>query len=127
GSTITEERANGMLSDLALDYAGKYIGSLVIRRDGSSRFGSQNRWHTYYAVRGAWRMAEESWWPIKDVVSEFKPRFALGTAGGRPTFDQQYETWSVSIPTGGAPSFSRGNAGNPMLAPERTLEREIGL
>jgi TonB-linked SusC/RagA family outer membrane protein len=126
-TTIQEERANGLLGDLALDYAGKYIGSFVVRRDGSSRYGPDNRWHTYYAVRGAYRIAEEEWWPLQDVVTEFKPRIALGTAGGRPTYNQQYETWSVSIPTGQSPVFSRGNAGNPMLAPEETLEQEYGL
>lgn len=127
GSTVQEERANGLLSDLAVDYAGKYIGSFVVRRDGSSRYGPDARWQTYYAARGAYRMAEEPWWPLHGIVTEFKPRVALGTAGGRPTYTQQYETWSVSIPTGGSPTFSRGNAGNPNLRPERTLEREVGV
>ena len=126
-STVQEERANGILADLALDYAGKYIGSFVARRDGSSRYGPDRRWHTYYAGRVAYRMSEESWWPLKNVVTEFKPRIAIGTAGGRPTYGQQYETWSVSIPTGGSPNFSRGTAGNPLLSPEKTLEQEYGV
>jgi TonB-linked SusC/RagA family outer membrane protein len=127
GSTVQEERANGLLSDLALDYAGKYIGSFVVRRDGSSRYGPEMRWNTYYSARVAYRIAEEPWWPFRNSITEFKPRVAIGTSGGRPTYDQQYETWSVSIPTGGTPSFSRGNAGNPRLAPERTLEQEYGV
>lgn len=126
-STVQEERANGLLSDLAMDFAGKYIGSFVVRRDGSSRYGPDARWQTYYAARGAWRMAEEEWWPLHGTVTEFKPRAAVGTAGGRPTYTQQYETWSVSIPVNGSPTFSRGNAGNPNLKPERTLEREFGV
>jgi TonB-linked SusC/RagA family outer membrane protein len=126
-SAVQEERANGLLSDLAVDFAGKYIGSFVVRRDGSSRYGPDARWQTYYAARGAWRMAEEEWWPLHGIVTEFKPRVALGTAGGRPQYTQQYETWAVNIPLNGSPTFSRGNAGNPMLSPERTIEREVGV
>lgn len=127
GNSHSEERANGVLADLAVDYDAKYILSAVLHRDGSSRFGPESRWHTYYALRGAYRMAEEPWWPAKSVITEFKPRIALGTAGGRPTFAQQYETWSVSIPVGGSPVFTRGTAGNPELAPEYTVERELGV
>jgi TonB-linked SusC/RagA family outer membrane protein len=126
-SGVTEERANGMLSDLALDYAGKYIANFVVRRDGSSRFGPDMRWHTYGRAAFSYRMAQEPWWPFQDAVTEFKPRVAIGSSGGRPTYTQQYEVWSVSIPTGGTPSFSRGNAGNAMLSPERTLEKEFGV
>jgi TonB-linked SusC/RagA family outer membrane protein len=126
-SLLQQERAAGFLADLALDYAGKYIGSFVVRRDGSSRFGPDNRWGTYHAIRGAYRMAEEPWWPFGDVITEFKPRVAVGTSGGRPTYTQQFETWGVSIGSDGVVTFSRGNAGNFMLAPEITFEREIGV
>jgi TonB-linked SusC/RagA family outer membrane protein len=126
-SLIQQERAMGYLSDLAVDYAGKYIGSFLIRRDGSSRFGPDNRWGTYYRGAVAYRMAEEPWWPFADVITEFKPRMAWGSSGGRPQYTQQYETWSVNIGSDGTVTFDRGNAGNFALAPEITREQEIGL
>lgn len=128
-SIVQQERAAGFLADLAADYAGKYIGSFIIRREGSSRYGADRRWHTYAPARAAfaYRISEEAWWPLKNTITEFKPRIAIGTSGGRPTYNQQYETWAVSIPAGGSPTFSRGNAGNPLLSPERTFEREFGL
>jgi TonB-linked SusC/RagA family outer membrane protein len=123
-SSYTEIRSNGMLADLGLDYGGKYIGSFLVRRDGSSLFGPEERWNTYYRAAAAYRMAEESWWPLKRSVTEFKPRFARGTAGNRPLFSYQYETWSVNGTTG---AVSKGNLGNRFLKPEHVTENEYGL
>ncbi|MSR22560.1 MAG: hypothetical protein EXR92_03290, partial [Gemmatimonadetes bacterium] len=56
-----ETKAVGYLWDTALDYEGKYITSVLARRDGSSVFGPDNRWHNYYRTAFAWRVAEEPW------------------------------------------------------------------
>jgi TonB-linked SusC/RagA family outer membrane protein len=113
--------AEGYLWDTALDYDGKYIFTVLGRRDGSSLFGPDNRWHNYYRVAGAWRLGEESWFNLPHV-SEFKISLARGTAGGRPGFNAQYETWTLNqgIPT-------KSTLGNRELAPEHTTEHEISL
>src|SRR5690606_25121383 len=100
---------------------GKYVVTVLGRRDGSSLFGPDNRWHNYYRVAGAWRIGEESWFNIPNV-SEFKLSLARGTAGGRPGPTAQYETWSLvnGIPT-------KGSLGNRFLSPEHTVENEISL
>jgi hypothetical protein len=120
-SSQREIRATGYLWDTALDYDAKYILTVLGRRDGSSLFGAENRWHNYYRVAGAWRMAQESWFNIPNV-SELKLSFAQGTAGGRPGVSAQYETWTLS---GGIPTKS--TLGNTQLAPEHTTEREWSL
>jgi TonB-linked SusC/RagA family outer membrane protein len=117
-----EVRANGYMGTLGLDYQGKYIGDLLVRRDGSSLFGPRARWATYYRASGAYRMAEEPWWPF-DNINEFKLRFSQGTSGGRPSFADQYETWSVSS----SGSVSKSTLGNRGLEPEHTTEREFGV
>jgi TonB-linked SusC/RagA family outer membrane protein len=117
-----EIRANGYMAQTGLDYAGKYIGDFLIRRDGSSLFGPEARWQTYYRASGAWRMGQESWFSVPGV-SEFKLRASLGTAGGRPSFSDQYETWTIS--SSGA--ISKGTLGNKNLEPEYTTEMELGL
>ncbi len=116
-----EIRALGYLLDTALDYEGKYILTVLGRRDGSSLFGEDNRWHNYYRVAGAWRMGEEDWFNVRNVT-EFKLSAARGTAGGRPDFTHQYETWSLA---GGIPT--KGTLGNSQLAPEHTLEHEFSM
>jgi len=120
-SSQQEIRATGYLWDTALDYEGKYVLTVLGRRDGSSLFGRDNRWHNYYRVAGAWRIGEEDWFDIPRV-DEFKVSMARGTAGGRPAFDNQYETWTL---TGGVPT--KGNLGNSQLRPEHTTENEVSL
>ena len=114
-------RASGFLWDTALDYDAKYILSVLGRRDGSSLFGEDNRWHSYYRAAAAWRIGEEDWFNVRNV-SEFKLSFARGTAGGRPEFTYQYETWGLQ---GGIPT--KGTLGNSQLAPEHTVENELSM
>jgi len=120
-SSEVDRRALGYLWDTAFDYTGKYVLTVLGRRDGSSLFGPDNRWHNYYRVAGAWRIGEEYWFNIPHV-SEFKISFARGTAGGRPGQTAQYETWSTTeaIPTKDA-------LGNRYLRPEHTTENEVSL
>ena len=120
-SSESEVRAVGYLWDTALDYDGKYILTVLGRRDGSSLFGPDNRWHNYYRLAGAWRIGEEAWFNIPSV-NEVKLSYARGTAGGRPGFSAQYETWSL---TQGIPT--KGSLGNTQLAPEHTTEQEVSL
>ena len=121
-SSSSNVEAEGYFAQLGLDYQGKYISDLLVRRDGSSLFGPGNRWNSYYRVSGAWRLSEEIWWPFP-ALGEFKLRASQGTAGGRPNFADQYETWSVS--SSGA--VSKGTLGNRNLGPELTTETELGI
>ncbi len=115
-------RSDGLYATLGADYADKYIADFLIRRDGSSLFGSQERWQTYYRAAVAYRLSEEAWWPIKDAVEEFKLRFSLGTAGGRPGFEAQYEVFRLDNGT-----ISKETLGNSFLKPELQTEQEAGL
>lgn len=106
-----------------LDYAGKYLGEFMFRSDGVSLFGPEQRRQSYYRVSGAYRLSEEAFWsPFRNMVNEFKLRFSQGTAGNRPSFAAQYETYDVS---GGF--VSKENLGNKLLKPEFSTETEFGL
>jgi TonB-linked SusC/RagA family outer membrane protein len=121
-STIEEIRATGYFASLGADYEGKYIADGLIRRDGSSLFGEEEQWNTYYRVSGAYRMSEEAWWPVP-ALSEFKLRASRGTAGTRPDFNDQYETFSFA--PGG--NLVKQNFGNHALKPEKATETELGI
>lgn len=121
-STLEDIRSNAYFGVLGLDYDGRYIGDVLVRRDGSSLFGPQERWHTYYRVSGAWRIAQEPWWRFPQI-SEFKLRFSRGTAGGRPSFADQYETFTFA----GTGALVKATLGNVALKPERATENEFGL
>lgn len=120
-SSNTSVRQMGLFAGVNLEYRERYIVDALIRRDGSSLFGSANRWATWGRGSLAWRMSQEPWWFGGETVNEFKIRASRGSAGGRPSFSAQYETWGASA---AGPTF--GNLGNVNLRPERTIENEIG-
>lgn len=122
-SSVETIKASGYFVTLGGDYAGKYIGDGLIRRDGSSLFGANERWNSYYRVSGAWRVAQENWWPWANTLNEFKLRASRGTAGGRPGFAYQYETYSFSSAGG----VTKLNLGNNDLRPENSTETEVGI
>lgn len=121
-SSMADIRSTGYFLEETLDYGGRYILTGLVRRDGSSLFGANERWHNYYRVGGSWLLSEESWWGV-DPLSLFKLRYSIGTAGGRPRFEAQYETWTVS--SSGA--VGKNTLGNRNLKPEHTTEQEMGI
>ncbi|WP_152285730.1 SusC/RagA family TonB-linked outer membrane protein [Flavicella marina] len=75
-------RTIGFLGRLQYNYQGKYLLSALIRRDGSSKFGSSNRWGTFPSVSAGWNMSSEDFWSsIKPVVNNLKIRASIGTVG----------------------------------------------
>jgi hypothetical protein len=96
----------------------RYLIDGLVRRDGSSLFGPESRWQTYYRVSGAYRLSQDF---HINGIDELKLRASYGTAGLRPTFDAQYETFSV---VGGLPV--KHTLGNTALKPAHSGEMEIG-
>ena len=113
--------SEGFFAITALTWRERYVLDLLARRDGSSLFGADERWQNYYRVALAWRMAEEGWWPF-DAITEFKPRYSRGTAGGRPGFAYQYQTYAVE-----QGRITPRVLGNSKLKPELSTEQEFGL
>ncbi len=115
-------RSQGAFLTTDMEYADRYLFSALVRRDGSSLFGADERWHNYYRVSGGWRMANESWWPFEQI-GEFRLRYSRGTAGGRPNFSDRFEVFNVA--SGGR--LQLATLGNRELKPEKTTEQEFGL
>jgi TonB-linked SusC/RagA family outer membrane protein len=121
-SSIESIRSTGYAATGAVDYQGKYILDALVRRDGSSLFGPEARWNVYHRFSGAYRMSQESWWPIA-AINEFKLRLSQGTAGGRPSFNDQFETFDY-LAGGGLQKMTLGNR---FLKPEQATETELGV
>jgi TonB-linked SusC/RagA family outer membrane protein len=119
-STSYEEsiRNQNFFAVTTFDINDRYIIDGLIRRDGSSLFGPEERWQTYYRLSGAWRVNEDL--KIKGI-DELRLRASYGTAGLRPEFEAQYETLT---PSGG--SFTKAILGNPNLRPAQSSELEVG-
>jgi TonB-linked SusC/RagA family outer membrane protein len=120
-SGLEEIEQVGVFAGGGLDYKDRYIVDGVVRRDGSSLFGPNNRWATFGRGSLAWRIAHEPWWPLPQV-SELKLRGTYGTAGNSPRFSAQYERFTVAA--GGLITLVQ--QGNPDLLPEVNKELELG-
>lgn len=120
-SESTTIRSEGFFAISNLNYDNRYIVDLLGRRDGSSLFGPGNRWNNYYRASASWNISNEDFFTA-DAVDDLIIRASQGTAGNRPTFTMQYETWNV---TDGF--ISKGNLGNRDLRPEHATETELGL
>ncbi len=59
----------------------RYILTGTIRRDGSSNFGSGNRWGTFPSVAGAWRISEENFMKDAKAIDNLKLRVGWGQTG----------------------------------------------
>ncbi|MEO5579457.1 MAG: SusC/RagA family TonB-linked outer membrane protein [Gemmatimonadaceae bacterium] len=112
-------RTRGSFLVTTFDIQDRYILDGLIRKDESSLFGSAARSKNYYRYSGAWRVSENFRLP---GVDEFRLRASKGTAGLRPIFNAQYETFAI---VSGAPE--KVNLGNRFLQPAHSTETEYGL
>ncbi|MCU0626708.1 MAG: TonB-dependent receptor [Gemmatimonadaceae bacterium] len=112
-------RARNFFLQGTVDWADKLGLDVLGRRDGSSLFGSDTRWRNFYRVAGFYRLSQDVRIP---GIDEFKLRAARGTAGLRPPFFAQYETFTN---TNGVISF--GVLGSRDLRPAYSTETEVGF
>lgn len=68
---------------LGYNYDGKYMISATLRRDGSSKFGINNRWATFPSVSAAWRISQESFMQDQEVLTDLKLRAGYGVSGNQ--------------------------------------------
>jgi TonB-linked SusC/RagA family outer membrane protein len=118
GSADTVIKNLNYFAITTFDIKDRYVVDGLVRRDGSSLFGPESRWTTYYRVSGAWRVTEDLRIPGLD---ELRLRGSYGTAGLRPGYDNQYEILAVT-----STGFDKLILGNPFLKPARASEVELG-
>jgi TonB-linked SusC/RagA family outer membrane protein len=114
-------RSDGFFIITNFDLFDRYGIDLLIRNDGSSLFGSEERRQWYDRIAGYWRIAQEPWFNV-GAIDELKVHLSRGTAGGRPNFSAQYETYSVA-----AGRIAPVSLGNRNLKPEHSTEIEAGI
>lgn len=73
-------------------YAGKYLLSATVRRDGSSLFGVNNRYGVFPAFSAGWRIKDETFMEDADWLSDLKIRFSWGTNGSVQGLPRGYTT-----------------------------------
>ncbi len=64
-------------------FDNKYLASVTLRRDGSSRFGREFRYGSFPAFSLGWRISEEAFMQNQDFVSDLKLRYGWGKSGNQ--------------------------------------------
>jgi TonB-linked SusC/RagA family outer membrane protein len=64
-------------------FSGRYLATFTIRRDGYSGFGEDNKWGTFPSVALGWNIANENFFPAKNVFNTLKLRASYGLNGNQ--------------------------------------------
>jgi TonB-linked SusC/RagA family outer membrane protein len=80
-SDVQEWSLTSFLSRLTYNYRGKYLVTAAVRSDGSSRFGSENRWGTFPSASVGWVFSEENFLKSIEQISFAKVRASFGVTG----------------------------------------------
>lgn len=112
----------------------RYLLTATIRRDGSSRFGTNNRWGTFPSAALAWKVKEENFMKDVDFVSDLKVRLGYGVTGNQDIGNFRYsQTYSVDIKKGTEfggtfyPGYNITGIANPDLKWEETAQFNFGV
>ena len=81
---------------LNYSYKSRYILSASFRSDGSSRFGSDNRFATFPSISAAWRVADEGFMKKFKNISELKLRASYGVTGNNNIGDYNWQSYEQS-------------------------------
>ncbi|PVD50121.1 SusC/RagA family TonB-linked outer membrane protein [Terrimonas sp.] len=115
-------------------YKDKYLFTGILRRDGSSRFGLNNKFGIFPSFSAGWVIDKEDFWQANDIISSLKIRGGYGVVGNDAIGDFGY----LSTVVGGY-NYSVGNSGaittgyaprtldNPNLRWEQTSQANIGV
>ncbi|MBW3546023.1 MAG: SusC/RagA family TonB-linked outer membrane protein, partial [Bacteroidetes bacterium] len=100
-----------------VDYtlANKYLINATLRRDGSSRFGSEVRYGTFPAFSLGWRVSEEGFMQDIGFLDDLKVRGGWGKMGNQLNVDLA-NPYSFYRSTPGASSYDIGGTNNAVVA-----------
>ncbi len=133
-----EDRTVSFFGRLNYTLMDRYLLTVTVREDGSSKFSKGNRWGFFPAAAFGWRISEEPFMEkTKNWLSNLKFRLSYGTAGNNrisnAMFETTYKAYSSSKYYGAGnqqnPHYTLNNAqlANPDLKWETTITRNVGL
>lgn len=93
GGKNTEHRMSSLFARLSYNFAEKYMFQATVRRDGSSRFGTNNRYGVFPSVSAGWNILNENFMEsARDILGNLKLRASWGKNGNDNIGDFRYTT-----------------------------------
>lgn len=131
--TYSRNNLVSMMLRLQYGFKDRYLLNLAYRRDGSSRFGKNNKWGNFPSVALAWRINEEAFMQKADFVDNLKLRVSYGIVGNQNGIEN-YTTLGLakSLPGEFGDTYYMGYLpgmvlSNPNLKWERSATTNIGV
>lgn len=114
------------------NYEQKYMLSASVRREGSSRFGMNNKWGLFPAISGGWTISRESFMQDINFIDELKFRAGWGVTGNQGIGSyyslERLGTSGVMLYQGKwIPGYAPASNPNPDLRWEKKSETNIGI
>jgi len=101
----------------SFDIANKYLISGSVRRDGSSRFGGDNKWSIFPALSVGWKLHNENFFADSNVLNQLKLRAGYGVTGNQE-IGPNYGYFGTYNPSVGGARYQFGNQFYNTLRPE---------
>lgn len=131
-SAISEWVLASWLGRVNYSFDDKYLLTVSIRTDGSSRFGANNRWATFPSVALGWRLSEEAFMQDVDFVSDLKLRASYGITGNTAlspyqSLDRMSAVRAIYGNQSEQIGFSPSGISNADLKWETTAQTDVGI
>lgn len=131
-SGVDEWSLTSVFSRLTYNFKGKYLFTASVRGDGSSRFGSENRWGVFPSMSAGWVLSDEEFLANSSGISFAKIRASIGTTGNNNIGNYtQYalvnNTINAVFGNTNVPGAAVTSLSNNNLGWETTQQFDIGL
>ncbi|MEP7377770.1 MAG: SusC/RagA family TonB-linked outer membrane protein [Chitinophagaceae bacterium] len=122
---------NAVFSRLNYIYNDKYVLNLTGRRDGSTRFGSTDKFHNFWSAGAAWIFSQEKLLSYQTFLSFGKLKGSYGTTGSDQIGDYRfltlYNILNPQVPYQNTTGLVPGDIPNPYLQWEETKKLNVGI
>lgn len=117
---------NAFVGFLNYNYLNRYLIDFSARREGNSKFSSDDRWGTFFAVGAAWNLHEEEFLKKSNAVSTFRLRGSYGTNGNAEIDPNSYQNLAEVVSYDGQGGFSSKQLG-ANIGWERITKLDLGF
>ena len=109
-------------------YDSRYYVTFTGRYDGSSKFGTNNKWGFFPSVSASWNITGEEFMQSQNVINNLRLRVGYGLAGNQNIPNYGYQTlYDVRSTLGTSALINWGRYGNPDLRWEKQKQINVGL
>lgn len=120
-----------LMGRINYSYADKYLATATLRRDGSSRFGSGNKYGLFPSGSFAWRISEEDFFKSIHFVNDLKIKLGYGITGnqeiGNYSFASSLNTYNYNFNGTLVPAVIPTVMPNPFVQWEQQKQTNIGF